>query len=174
MLRLARGRAGQTDGGADRTLLAVGLVLSAALCFMATNGATKYLSAGMSAQQILWIRDGVVLVILIPLVWRAGGRRRLRTRRPFLHVFRGLLLLGAGLLFVSALGKLPLELCTALTYVAPLVTTHPCYQRHARRERSEWPPTGCSPGSPWTADSLRFGNRLRRTCGCGSILRLSA
>ena len=55
-----------------------------------------------------------------------------------------------------------------------VVTTHPCYQRHARRERSEWPPTGCSPGSPWTADSLRFGNRLRRTCGCGSILRLSA
>ena len=54
------------------------------------------------------------------------------------------------------------------------VTTRPCYQRHARRERSEWPPTGCNPGSPWTADSLRFGNRLGRTCGCGSILRLSA
>ena len=123
MLRLARGRAGQTDGGADRTLLAVGLVLSAALCSMAANGATKYLSAGMSAQQILWIRDGMVLAILIPLVWRAGGRRRLRTRRPFLHVFRGLLLLGAGLLFVSALGRLPLELCTALTYVAPLFVT---------------------------------------------------
>ena len=123
MLRLARGRAGQTDGGTERTLLAVVLMLSAALCFMATNGATKYLSAGTSAQQILWIRDGVVLVILIPLVWRAGGRRRLRTRRPFLHVFRGLLLLGAGLLFVSALGKLPLELCIALTYVSPLFVT---------------------------------------------------
>ena len=54
------------------------------------------------------------------------------------------------------------------------VTTRPCYQRHARRERSEWPPAGCNPGSPWTADSLRFGNRLRRTCGCGSIRRLSA
>ena len=54
------------------------------------------------------------------------------------------------------------------------VTTHPHYQRHARRERSEWPPAGCNPGSPWTADSLRFGNRLRRTCGCGSIRRLSA
>ena len=38
--------------------------------------------------------------------------------------------------------------------------------RHIRRERSEWPPAGCNPGSPWTADSLRFGNRLRRTCGC--------
>ena len=40
---------------------------------MATNGATKYLSAGMSAQQIAWMRDGVVLAILIPLVWRAGA-----------------------------------------------------------------------------------------------------
>ena len=55
-----------------------------------------------------------------------------------------------------------------------IVTTRPCYQRHARRERSEWPPAGCNPGSPWTADSLRFGNRLRRTCGCGSTPRLSA
>ena len=54
------------------------------------------------------------------------------------------------------------------------VTTHPYYQRHVRRERSEWPPAGCSPGSPWTADSLRFGNRLGRTCGCGSTPRLSA
>ena len=54
------------------------------------------------------------------------------------------------------------------------VTTHPYYQRHVRRERSEWPPAGCSPGSPWTADSLRCGNRLGRTCGCGSTPRLSA
>ena len=59
-------------------------------------------------------------------------------------------------------------------YASRIVTTHPCYQRHARRERSEWPPAGCSPDTPWTADSLRFGNRLGRTCGCGSILRLSA
>ena len=55
-----------------------------------------------------------------------------------------------------------------------MVTTHPYYQRHVRRERSEWPPAGCSPGSPWTADSLRCGNRLGRTCGCGSTPRLSA
>ena len=54
------------------------------------------------------------------------------------------------------------------------VTTHPYYQWHARRERSEWPPAGCNPGSPWTADSLRCGNRLGRTCGCGSTPRLSA
>ena len=123
MLRLVQARAGQMDGGAERTLLAVALMLSATLCFSASDGAAKYLSAGMSAQQILWIRYGVVLVILFPLLWRAGGRRLLRTGRPFLHVLRGLLLLGAGMLFVSALGKLPLELCTALNYVSPFFVT---------------------------------------------------
>ena len=54
------------------------------------------------------------------------------------------------------------------------VTTRAGYRRHARRERSEWPREDCIPGSPWTGGSLRFGNRLRRTFGCGSIRRLSA
>ena len=162
MHRLARGRAGQPDGGADRTLLAVALVLSAALCFVATDGAAKYLSTGMSALQILWIRDGVVLAILIPLVWRAGGHRRQRTRRPFLHVLRGLLLLGAGLLFVSALRNLPLELCTALTYVAPLFVT--ALSIPVLRERS-----GCGAGprsgSDSSACSLSSGRSAPVSCG---------
>ena len=55
-----------------------------------------------------------------------------------------------------------------------LVTTHPYYQRPGRRGRSEWLPGGCNPGSPWIAGSLRFGNTLRRTFGCGSIPTLSA
>ena len=54
------------------------------------------------------------------------------------------------------------------------VTTRPDYRQHGRRERSEWQPSGCDPGSPWIADSLRFGNRLRRSVGCGSNLILSA
>ena len=79
----------------------------------------------------------------------------------------------AGTIFEAT--KLPLTVwLQGIYFMTQDVTTHPCYQRHARRERSEWPPAGCSPDSPWTADSLRFGNRLRRTCGCGSILRLSA
>ena len=41
-----RGRAGQADGGAERTLLAVGLMLSAALCFAARDGMAKYLTGG--------------------------------------------------------------------------------------------------------------------------------
>ena len=56
----------------------------------------------------------------------------------------------------------------------PSVTTRASYRRRVRRERFEWPPEDCIPGSPWTGGSLRFGNRLRRTFGCGSTRRLSA
>ena len=54
------------------------------------------------------------------------------------------------------------------------VTTRASYRRRVRRERFEWPLGDCIPGSPWTGGSLRFGNRLRRTFGCGSTRRLSA
>ena len=57
---------------------------------------------------------------------------------------------------------------------ADVVTTRASYRRRVRRERFEWPPEDCIPGSPWTGGSLRFGNRLRRTFGCGSTRRLSA
>ena len=59
-------------------------------------------------------------------------------------------------------------------YAAELVTTRASYRWRARRVRSEWLPAGCSPGWPWTGDSSIFGSRHRRTCGCGSIRRLSA
>ena len=59
------------------------------------------------------------------------------------------------------------------SYTYP-VTTRASYRRRVRRERFEWPPEDCIPGSPWTGGSLRFGNRLRRTFGCGSTRRLSA
>jgi len=54
------------------------------------------------------------------------------------------------------------------------VTTRASYRQRVRRERFEWPPEDCIPGSPWTGGSLRFGNRRRRTFGCGSTRRLSA
>ena len=63
---------------------------------------------------------------------------------------------------------------TEARVVRRIVTTRASYRWRARRVRSEWLPAGCSPGWPWTGDSSIFGSRHRRTCGCGSIRRLSA
>ena len=48
-----------------------------------------------------------------------------------------------------------------------IVTTRPCYQRHARRERSEWPPAGCSPDSPCAV------RRRRPSAGANPARQLS-
>ena len=70
---------------------------------------------------------------------------------------------------------IPTMLNDAVAWVlTKIVTTRASYRRRVRRERFEWPPEDCIPGSPWTGGSLRFGNRLRRTFGCGSTRRLSA
>ena len=73
--------------------------------------------------------------------------------------------------FAESLRNGPRELDSV---VSEIVTTRASYRRRVRRERFEWPPEDCIPGSPWTGGSLRFGNRLRRTFGCGSTRRLSA
>ena len=52
---------------------------------------------------------------------------------------------------------------TAVCGCSLIVTTRASYRRRVRRERFEWPPEDCIPGSPWTGGSLRFGNRLRVT-----------
>ena len=59
-------------------------------------------------------------------------------------------------------------------HLAAMVTTRASYRRRDPRGRFGWRREGCIPGWPWTGDSSRFGNRRRRTCGYGSIPRLSA
>ena len=79
------------------------------------------------------------------------------------------------LLLVDGMDEIPEESEEKRAMIESIrVTTRAGYRRRARRGRSEWPPEGCIPGSPWTGGSLRFGNRLRRTFGCGSTRRLSA
>jgi drug/metabolite transporter (DMT)-like permease len=113
---------GTADHG-ERPLAAIGLLLLAMFLFVTSDGAAKYLAASLSPQQIVWVRYGVVLVILLPILWHRRAERLLHTRRMALHVLRGLLLLASATLFISALRYLPLELATAIGFVSPLYVT---------------------------------------------------
>ena len=106
----------------DRPLLAILMVLGSMLVFVSTDGVAKHLSQTLAAQQIVCVRYITITVLMLPLVLRPG-RGLLRTARPMLHVARGLLLLASSILFVLALRGLPLELCTAIGFVAPLYVT---------------------------------------------------
>lgn len=105
----------------DRPLLAIAMVLGAMLVFVSTDAIAKHLSVTLSAQQIVWVRYTVITLLSASLIARSPGG--LRTNHYVLHILRGLSLLGASLLFVFALKDLPLELCTAIGFAAPLYVT---------------------------------------------------
>lgn len=107
----------------ERPVLAVGLVLLAMLVFTSTDAIAKYLTVTMAPQQIIWVRYGVIVAILLPVLWYRRAEGVIYTRRPWLHLLRGLLVMASSVLFIFALQRLPLELCTAIGFVSPLYVT---------------------------------------------------
>jgi drug/metabolite transporter (DMT)-like permease len=90
--------------------------------FVAMDASVKYLSGGYAVTQILCVRAGVALLLVLGLA-SVLGWRRLRMHRPGLHALRaGLLLFSAGTFFY-AFRTLPLADAYAIAYMAPLVST---------------------------------------------------
>lgn len=105
-------------------LAAIGLLLAAMLLFTLSDGSAKYLvGGGISPPQVLFVRYTVVVLVLAPALWLRRRDRPWYTHRAPLHVLRGLLLVGAALIFIFALRALPLALCTAISFASPLYVT---------------------------------------------------
>lgn len=107
----------------ERPLLAVGLVLLAMLVFTATDAIAKQLTTTLAPQQIIWVRYGVIVTVLLAVLLYHRSERLLHTHRLWLHLLRGLLVMVSSMLFIHALEELPLELCTAIGFVSPLYVT---------------------------------------------------
>ncbi len=108
----------------DQPGLAIGLLLTAMGLFVTMDAIAKGLAAGELAPEfmVFW-RNGLVLLFLIPLIALRWRERPLRTSRPMLQILRGLLLIGAATIFIHALRFLPLETTTAIAFVSPLYVT---------------------------------------------------
>lgn len=98
------------------------LMALAIMVFVAMDASVKYLSGGYAVTQILCVRAGVALLIVLALA-SVLGWRQLRMHRRGLHALRaGLLLLSAGTFFY-AFRTLPLADAYAIAYLAPLIST---------------------------------------------------
>jgi S-adenosylmethionine uptake transporter len=83
----------------------------------------KQLSAGYPLHQMVFTRSLIGIAFSLLLVQMEGGVTILRTRRPLLHLFRGLVIVISNLTFFTALAVVPLAEATALFFVAPLMIT---------------------------------------------------
>ena len=93
--------------------------------FFSINDVTvKLLSGDYALHQIILIRSiigmAVLMAVIVPI---EGGWAVLRTKRPLMHMFRGVCLVFANMAFFLALAALPLADAVAIFFVSPLIIT---------------------------------------------------
>lgn len=83
----------------------------------------RELSPSLHSAMIVFLRSTVGLVFVLPLLMRANGAARLRVRRPWLHLLRGVLIAVALNTGFYAIWKLPVATATILFFLAPVFST---------------------------------------------------
>jgi len=105
-------------------LIGAAYALAAVTCFSVNDVGIKFLSGGYALHQVVFIRAMVALVVFTCLVMPfAGGLAVLRTRRPVIHLVRGLCVVAANMCLFLGLAALPIADATAIFFVSPLVIT---------------------------------------------------
>lgn len=101
----------------------IGFMCLGVLCLAIGDAIAKWLGEVHSPLQIIFFRTLVSLPLIALLAHFGGGLRTLRTRRPVMHLGRGLIYTGTMVCFVLGLTLLPLAEATAIAFVAPLFVT---------------------------------------------------
>jgi drug/metabolite transporter (DMT)-like permease len=100
---------------------AVLLICAATLCFAALDTAIKYLSALYPIPLLVWARWTIQALAIVAWLAPRPGASFVRTKHPWPHLVRGVVLIASSLCFVYALRDLPLANVTALNYSTPMM-----------------------------------------------------
>lgn len=92
-------------------------------CLAVGDAISKWLGEVHSPIQIIFFRTLVSLPLIAVIAYFNGGLRKLATRRPGVHLIRGLISTGTMFCFVYGLTLLPLAETTAIAFAAPLFVT---------------------------------------------------
>ena len=110
-------------GHSDNPLRGIVLALLGVSGFALMDAAAKYLSEGYPIGQVVFVRNAFAILPLLLLLCREDNLQAMRTRRPGLHLLRGLTGFGALLTFFLGLRYLGLAEATAIGFAAPLFIT---------------------------------------------------
>ena len=115
---------GQVGIAANTGVVAVLCATGAAISFSLNDVGVKFLSGDYALHEIVLGRSIVgIIFTLFVFVPFAGGLSTLKTRRPLLHLARGVAVVCANLIFFAGLATLPLADAVAVFFVSPLIIT---------------------------------------------------
>ena len=99
---------------------AITAMLLAVFCVTIMSVQAKLIGIEYNAVQITFARAIVVLILLMPFIYKLGGLDFLKTKKPFLHFFRGLAGLIGNVMFFLAFQRLPVADVTVISQAVPI------------------------------------------------------
>ncbi|MEC9483875.1 MAG: DMT family transporter [Halomonas sp.] len=105
------------------SLVGIAYMCLGVLCLALGDAVAKWLGQIHTPVQIIFFRTLVSLPLIALIATFNGGLRTLATRRPGVHLIRGLIAVGTMYCFVTGLTLLPLATATAIAFAAPLFVT---------------------------------------------------
>ena len=99
---------------------AITAILLAVFCVTIMSVQAKLIGIEYNAVQITFARAIVVLILLMPFIYKLGGLNFLKTKKPFLHFFRGLAGLIGNVMFFLAFQRLPVADVTVISQAVPI------------------------------------------------------
>ena len=112
-----------TTAGDNTPSLAIAFIVLAMTCISINDMLIKLLSGDYPLHQMVFLRSAIGIVFSLIVLQFEGGFSSLRTDRIWLHLLRGLCIVGANMAFFAAIAVIPLADATALFFVAPLFIT---------------------------------------------------
>ena len=98
--------------------------LAATVFFSLNDLSIKFLSGDYPLHQIVFVRAAIALLITLLIIMPLdGGLVALKTRRPMIHLVRGMCVVVANSAFFAAIVVMPLANASAIFFVAPLFIT---------------------------------------------------
>ncbi len=107
----------------DRTALGISCVMAGMATGSLMDATIKSLSGDFPLHEIVMARSLVAITLTLFIVHLEGGLSMLKTSKPHIHLFRGLLIVIANMTFYMAISIMPLAEATALFFVSPLFIT---------------------------------------------------
>lgn len=107
----------------NATTLGVLFIVGGVVAISVNDMLIKALSGAYPLHELVFLRSAIGISFSVLLVQMEGGWRILYTRRPMLHIIRGLLIVIANMSYFVALAAMPLADATALFFAAPLFIT---------------------------------------------------
>lgn len=120
----------------SETLWGIALAVLAMLCFTVLDTTTKWVASSVPMVMAISIRYLMQATVTTAVTLPHRGRALLRTRHPWLHLVRGLLLLGTSLLAFLSLQHMPVGEFTAIVLLTPLLIT--LVAAHLLHEHVSW------------------------------------